>query len=413
MLACGPGGRAPASRSVTYRLITDTDTLAAACEAFASEQYIALDTEFMRESTYWPQLCLAQIAGVDDTVLVDPLAPGIDLAPLFGLMANPTVTKVLHAARQDLEIFLHLAGVLPTPLYDTQIAAMVCGFGDQVAYDALVAKLTGKQIDKGSRFTDWSVRPLSDKQVEYAAADVIHLRPAYERLKAKIDRSGRDGWVAQEMARLTEPSVYLVDPQEAWQRLKLRAAKPQMLNVLREVAAFREVEARNRDIPRNRLIRDDALVEIASRQPTTPADLARTRGVSQGLANGTIGRGLIEAVARGLARPAKEAPQLEPRPKLPSGIGPSVELLKVLLRMRCDSHGVAAKLVASVDDLEQIAAFGEKGETVVLAGWRRDLFGEDALRLVRGELALSIEKTQVMALPTERGKAAEADPVSD
>jgi ribonuclease D len=239
---------------VTYRLITSTAELAAACEAFAREEYLALDTEFMRESTYWPQLCLAQIAGAHDTALIDPLAPGIDLAPLFELLANPAVTKVLHAARQDLEIFLHLAGRLPTPLYDTQIAAMVCGFGDQVAYDSLVAKLTGKQIDKGSRFTDWSVRPLSEKQLAYAADDVIHLRPAYERLKAKIERSGREEWVAEEMARLADPSVYVVDPQEAWRRLKPRGAKPQMLNVLREVAAFREIEARNRDIPRNRLI---------------------------------------------------------------------------------------------------------------------------------------------------------------
>lgn len=392
---------------MTYRLITDTATLSAACEAFATESFIALDTEFMRETTYWPQLCLAQIAGATDTVLVDPLAPGIDLAPLFALMADPAVTKVLHAARQDLEIFLHLAGQLPTPLYDTQIAAMVCGFGDQVAYDSLIAKLTGKQIDKGSRFTDWSVRPLSEKQLAYAAADVIHLRPAYERLKAKIERSGREAWVAQEMARLSEPAVYVVDPQEAWRRLKLRGAKPQLLNVLREVSAFREIEARNRDIPRSRLIRDDALVEIATRHPTSTADLARTRGVSQGLANGNIGRGLIEAVERGLARPTREAPELEARPKLPNGIGPSVELLKVLLRMRCDSHGVAAKLVASVDDLEQIAAFGEQGETEALHGWRRELFGEDALKLVRGELALSIEKTQVMALPTPCGVAAD------
>lgn len=389
-------------------VLVDTQAaLEQALQTLAPSEFIALDTEFMRESTYWPQLCLAQIAGAHDTALIDPLAPGIDLAPLFELLANPAVTKVLHAARQDLEIFLHLAGRLPTPLYDTQIAAMVCGFGDQVAYDSLVAKLTGKQIDKGSRFTDWSVRPLSEKQLAYAADDVIHLRPAYERLKAKIERSGREEWVAEEMARLADPSVYVVDPQEAWRRLKPRGAKPQMLNVLREVAAFREIEARNRDIPRNRLIRDDALIEIAIRHPTTTEDLARTRGVSQGLANGSIGRGLIEAVERGLARPIREAPQLEARPKLPPGIGPSVELLKVLLRMRCESHGVAARLVASVDDLEQIAAFGEKGDTEALRGWRRELFGEDALKLIRGELALSIEKDQVMALPTPRGRAAE------
>ncbi|MGF1623586.1 MAG: ribonuclease D [Alphaproteobacteria bacterium] len=392
---------------MTYRLITDTEALASACEAFAAEAYVAVDTEFMRESTYWPQLCLVQIAGSQDTVLVDPLAPGVDLAPMFTLMANPAVTKVLHAARQDLEIFLHLAGSLPTPLYDSQIAAMVCGFGDQVAYDSLIVKLTGKTIDKGSRFTDWSVRPLSEKQLAYAAEDVIYLRPAYEKLRAKIARSGRESWVAQEMDRLTQPEIYVVDPQEAWRRLKLRNAKPQLLNVLRELAAFREIEARNRDIPRNRLIRDDALLEIASRHPTTTADLARTRGVSQGLANGSIGRGLIEAVQRGLQRPAAEAPKLEPRMKLPNGIGPAVDLLKVLLRMRCESHGVAAKLVASIDDLEQIAAFGEKGETDALQGWRREMFGEDALRLVRGELALSIGKSQVMALPTQRGTAAE------
>lgn len=392
---------------MTYRLITATDDLAAACEAFAADDYVAVDTEFMRESTYWPHLCLVQIGGADDTVLIDPLADGIDLAPLFKLMADQSVTKVLHAARQDLEIFLHLADALPTPLYDTQIAAMVCGFGDQVAYDSLIAKLTGKTIDKGSRFTDWSVRPLSEKQLTYAAADVIHLRPAYEKLKAKIRRTGRESWVAQEMARLSDTGVYVVDPREAWRRIKMRNAKPQTLNVLREIAAYREVEARGRDVPRNRLVRDDALAEIATRHPTTTADLARTRGVSQGLANGTIGRGLIEAVQRGLSVDASDAPKLTPKPKLPNGIGPSVDLLKVLLRMRCETHAVAAKLVATVDDLEQIAAFGDEGETPALRGWRRELFGDDALRLIRGELALSIKGNQVQALSTA-GDPAEA-----
>ena len=394
---------------MTYRLITETEALAAACNAFAADDYVTVDTEFMRESTYWPHLCLVQIGGANDTVLVDPLADGIDLAPLFKLMADQSVTKVLHAARQDLEIFLHLADALPTPLYDTQIAAMVCGFGDQVAYDSLIAKLTGKTIDKGSRFTDWSVRPLSEKQLAYAAADVIHLRPAYEKLKAKIRRTGRESWVAQEMARLSDPGVYVVDPREAWRRIKMRNAKPQTLNVLREIAAYREIEARGRDVPRNRLVRDDALAEIATRHPTTTADLARTRGVSQGLANGTIGRGLIEAVQRGLAVDACDAPKLTPKPKLPNGIGPSVDLLKVLLRMRCETHAVAAKLVATVDDLEQIAAFGDEGETSALRGWRRELFGEDALRLIRGELALSIAGTHVRAVPTD---AAPADAVS-
>lgn len=399
---------------MTYRLITDTDALAAACAGFADDEYIAVDTEFMRESTYWPQLCLVQIGGGNDTVLIDPLADGIDLAPLFALMAAPSVTKVLHASRQDLEIFLHLAGSLPTPLYDTQIAAMVCGFGDQVAYDALIAKLTGEQIDKGSRFTDWSVRPLSEKQLAYAAADVIHLRPAYERLLKRIAESGRESWVEQEMARLSDPGVYVVDPQEAWRRLKMRNAKPQTLNVLRELASYRETEARNRDIPRNRLVRDDALIEIATRHPTSTADLGRTRGVSQGLANGAIGRGLIEAVQRGLSRAPQDAPKFEARPKLPHGIGPSVDLLKVLLRMRCETHGVAAKLVATVDELEQIAAFGEKGSTAALQGWRRALFGEDALRLVRGELALSVRNSQVLALPVGDDESqAEAETAPD
>ncbi|MEZ5666235.1 MAG: ribonuclease D [Alphaproteobacteria bacterium] len=384
-------------------MITDTDALAEACRGFAGEPYVAVDTEFMRESTYWPRLCLVQVGGAAETVLIDPLADGIDLAPLFALMADTNIIKVLHAARQDLEIFLHLAGVLPTPLYDTQVAAMVCGFGDQVAYDALVTKLTGKTIDKGSRFTDWSLRPLSDNQLSYAAADVIHLRPVYEKLLARIGRTGREAWVRQEMDRLTEPSLYLVDPAEAWRRLKLRNPKPQFLNVLRELAAFREVEARGRDVPRNRLVRDEALVEIASRHPETVADLARTRGVSQGLASGAIGRGLIEAVQRGLKVPTKEAPKLEPRPKLPEGTGAAVDLLKVLLRLRCEAHGVAAKLVATVDDLEQIAAFGEAAETDALTGWRGELFGADALRLVRGELALSFRNQKIVATAADAG----------
>lgn len=368
-------------------MISDTATLAAFCERLATAPYITVDTEFMREKTYYPQLCLVQVGGPDEAKAVDPLAPGIDLAPLFDLLANPNVLKVFHAARQDIEIFLNIAGRVPAPLFDTQVAAMVCGFGDAVSYENLATQLAKARIDKSQRFTDWSLRPLTEKQIQYALADVTHLRVAYEKLVRKIEKNGRAEWLAEEMAELTTPSTYRVEPENAWRRLKPRSSSPKFLNVLKELAAWREREAQERDIPRQRIVRDETIMEIAAHHPASVAELGRTRGLGKGLVEGKMGQAILEAVKRGLELPEDQAPTLPERVDLPRGLGPVVDLLKVLLKMKCDEHGVAQKLVANVADIEAIAA-DDNANVPVLHGWRRELFGEDALKLKHGRLGL-------------------------
>jgi ribonuclease D len=371
-------------------IITDTNSLAEFCEQLAKSAYVTVDTEFIREKTYWPQLCLVQLADDDKAMAVDAEADGIDLSPLFELMANKNVLKVFHAARQDLEIFYKLAGALPTPLFDTQVAAMVCGFGESVGYETLVNKLVGEQVDKSSRFTDWSHRPLTDKQVSYALADVTHLRPIYEKLEAKLISSGRHEWLDEELGKLTDENIYKFPPREAWRRVKARNPKPRFLAVLREVTAWREIEAQTRDLPRNRVLRDEALVEIAHHTPKNVKELARTRGLGQRLAEGSAGEKLLQAVEAGLNLPEADCPSVPRRPNLPRGIGPVTDLLKVLLKMKCEQQEVAQKLIASGDDIEKIAAYGEKAEVPALTGWRRQLFGEDALNLRDGKIALVI-----------------------
>lgn len=375
-------------------MVTTTNALAALCDELAGERYITVDTEFMRESTYWAKLCLVQIGGAGGAVAVDPLAPDIDLTPLFGLMDNADVLKVFHAARQDLEIFHHLSGQVPHPIFDTQVAAMVCGFGDSVAYDTLASRLAGAQIDKHSRFTDWSRRPLTDRQVGYALADVIHLRPIYEKLAGMLDKNGRREWLAEEMAILADPETYEVIPDEAWRRLKIRNPKPRMVAVLREVAAWRETEAQARDVPRNRIVRDEALLEIAAHPPRNRGELMRIRGFPKGIADGPRGDKIIETVARGLSIRKEDLPEVSRRPQKPPGIGPLVELLKVLLRLKSEEHEVAQKLIANVSDLEQIAA-DDNAAVAALQGWRRDVFGADALRLKHGHLALAASGRKV------------------
>jgi ribonuclease D len=370
-------------------LIADTASLAAFCRRLADAPYITVDTEFMREKTYWPQLCLVQVAGPDEAQAVDPLAPGIDLTPLFELMANPAVLKVFHAARQDVEIFLHLSGSIPTPLFDTQVAAMVCGFGDAVSYETLASQLTKARIDKTMRFTDWAQRPLSEKQLHYALADVTHLRPAYEKLQRRLDRDGRAAWLVEEMAILAEPSTYLVTPEEAWRRLKPRSSSPRFLMVLKELAAWREREAQERDLPRQRVVRDETLMEVAAHAPTTVDELARTRGLSKGTAEGRYGTALLEAVNRALTSPETSWPVPPERNDLPRGLGPVVDLLKVLLKLKCDQHDVAQRLLASTSDIEQIAA-DDNADVPALTGWRRTIFGEDALRLKHGQIGLAL-----------------------
>jgi ribonuclease D len=369
--------------------IADTAALAAFCGRLADSPYITIDTEFMRERTYWPQLCLVQVANATEAQAIDPLAPGIDLQPLFEVLENPKVLKVFHAARQDVEIFFHLAGKVPAPIFDTQVAAMVCGFGDAVSYETLAAKLAKARIDKSQRFTDWSQRPLAERQLVYAMADVTHLRLAYEKLARQLERDGRADWLKDEMAVLTDPATYRLDPEESWRRLKPRTNNARTLMLLKALAAWREREAQARDLPRQRVVRDEALLEIASSAPTTIDDLARTRGLSRGLADGRMGAAILATVSQALAVPESQWPVPEARFELPRGLGPVVDLLKVLLKLKCDEHDVAQRLIASSSDLEAIAA-DDAANVPALHGWRRALFGDDALRLKHGKVALAL-----------------------
>ena len=375
-------------------LIVETAALGDFCARQARAEFIAIDTEFMRDRTYWPELCLVQIAGPEEAAAIDPLSPKLELSPLFRLLADPAVLKVFHAARQDIEIFYQLTGAIPAPLFDTQVAAMVCGFGDAVSYETLAGKLAGAHIDKSARFTDWSHRPLTDRQIKYALSDVVPLRTAYEKLRLKLDHNGRRAWLAEEMAVLTDPNTYALDPREAWRRFKLRSANRRTLGVLRELAAWRELAAQQRNLPRNRILRDEQLMEIASHPPASLADLARTRGLGKGFVEGRFGVEVLEAVQTGLALPAGEQPELPSRQEIPPGIGPLVDLLRVLLKLRSEEHGVASRLVASGDDLERMAA-SDSAEVPALVGWRREVFGEDALRLKHGKLALTAAGKQI------------------
>ena len=372
------------------QVISESASLAGFCQRLAEADYVTVDTEFMRVRTYWPQLCLVQLAGPDDAAVVDALAEGLELAPLLDLMAEPKVLKVFHAARQDIEIFHRLSGTVPAPLFDTQIAAMVCGFGDAVGYETLVAKLAKARIDKSMRFTDWSHRPLSDKQLDYALSDVTHLRTAYDKLSRRIERTGRSAWLDEEMAALTAPGTYAQDPGEAWRRLKTKSSSPRFYAVLREVTAWRESEAQSRDVPRNRVLRDDILLDIAAQAPRSEEELSRTRGLARNSRSPRTREGILAAVARGLAVPDDQCP-LPPRIKpLPRGLKPVVDLLKVLLQAKCEEFDVARKLVANSADLEQIAT-DDEAEVPALSGWRRQVFGDDALALKHGKLALAID----------------------
>ncbi|WP_300303933.1 ribonuclease D [Ferrovibrio sp.] len=374
--------------------ITATDDLARFCASLATVPYVTVDTEFMRETTFWPKLCLIQLAGPEEARVIDPLAEDLSLEPLFELLRNRAVLKVFHAARQDLEIFTKLMGEVPAPLFDTQVAAMVCGFGDQVSYEQLASKLAGAQIDKSSRFTDWARRPLTEKQVLYALADVTHLRKCFDKLRSRLLKSGRADWLNEEMAVLADPATYEIPPENAWKRLRPRTTKPEYLAVLQAAAAWREIEARNRDIPRQRIIRDETLMEIAAHPPKTADDLERMRGLSKGFAEGKMGAGLLAAIAAKQASPKETWPVMEREPELPRGIGPLVELLKVLLKMKCDDHDVAQKLIASSSDLDKIAA-DDRADVPAMHGWRREVFGNDALRLKHGELALAAEGARI------------------
>jgi ribonuclease D len=379
--------------------ITTTEELAAVCGRLGGHPFITVDTEFLRETTYYPILCVIQIASSDEAVVIDAMAPGIDLGPFFELMNDEKVLKVFHAARQDIEICWHRAGKLPHPIFDTQVAAMVLGYGDSISYDQLVQRITGDVLDKSSRFTDWTRRPLSDAQLTYAVSDVTHLRDVYRALSTDLEKRGRSEWVSAEMDVLTSPETYRADPENAWQRLKSRVRKPKELAVLIEVAAWREREAQSRDIPRGRVLKDDVLGDIAVQAPTTVERLGHLRSLPKGFERSKWGEAIVDAVSRGVARDPKTLPRLERSRGMANG-GATVELLKVLLRMTSERHAVAAKVIATVDDLENIAG-DDNADVPALKGWRRELFGNKALALKRGELALAVEKGRV--IPVDRG----------
>ncbi len=369
-------------------MIVTTADLEAACIELAKSEFITIDTEFLRETTFWPELCLIQMASPTTEVLVDPLAKGLDMKPFFELMANANVLKVFHAARQDIEIIYNRGGLIPHPIFDTQVAAMVCGFGDSVSYDQLVSRTKGVQIDKSSRFTDWSRRPLSEKQLDYALADVTHLRDVYLYLKAELEREGRSSWLSEEMDVLEARETYDMHPDDAWQRLKMRLRKPQELAILKYVAAWREREARSRNVPRSRVIKDDAIYEIAQQQPKDAEALGRLRTIPKGWERSSSGAAVVEAVNAALALPKAEMPHAPRQTQAPEGAAAAAELLKVLLKLISEKHGVAPKVIANSEDLDKIAAEGEKAEVAALSGWRRELFGEPALQLIQGHVAL-------------------------
>jgi ribonuclease D len=387
-------------------LITRTDELAEACAKLSTASFIAVDTEFMREQTFWPKLCLVQIAANGAEVLIDSQAPGLDLAPLFDLMVNEKVLKVFHSARQDIEIVHHLAGVIPHPIFDTQVAAMVCGFGEAVSYSMLVKRLLNRNLDKTSRFSDWSRRPLSDRQLTYALGDVTYLRDLYPKLRAQLDKSERASWLNEEMAILTDPATYEVHPEKAWRRLKMRIKTPKALAVLMELAAWREREAQHQDVPRARILKDEALYDIASQAPRTVEDLGSLRTLHNGFARSMRGRAVLEAVGKGLERDPETIPAIERGEPMPPEAQAVVDLLRVLLKATAGRHGVAPKLIATSDELEEIARSGDT-DVPVLRGWRRKLFGEDALALKRGELALAIKKGEVAVIAPEGSAAAD------
>lgn len=389
------------------KLITTTDDLAAFCKPLAATEFIAVDTEFMRERTYWPKLCLAQVAGPDDAAAIDALAEGIDLGPLDELMANAKVLKVFHAARQDLEIFYLRMNEVPQPLFDTQIAAMVCGHGEAASYESLATKLAKAKIDKSSRFTDWSRRPLSERQISYALSDVTHLRVVYEKLRRQLEKSGRLSWITEEVAVLNDPATYRADPEQAWRRLKPRGASPRLLGTLKEVAAWRERTAQRIDIPRQRLLRDEQLLEIASHAPKTTEDLAMTRGLGRGFAEGWQGRELMEAIERARNVPDAELPTRDKPPEQLRAPSAVVDLLRTLLRLKAEQAGVAGRLVASADELDRLAA--GKRDIAALRGWRREVFGGDAVDLIEGRLALSLAGDQAKLIPIAPPKATAAD----
>lgn len=385
-------------------IIDTTAGLEALCERLSAHEFVTVDTEFMRETTYFPKLCLIQIASEAEAAIIDPLADGLSLDPLFRLMANPSVMKVFHSARQDLEIVWIKGRVIPTPLFDTQVAAMVCGYGDQVSYEQLANDLAKSRIDKSSRFTDWARRPLTKAQLDYALSDVTHLRTVYLALREKLAANGRDDWLSEEMAVLASPSTYETEPHEAWKRLAGRMRKARDIAVLMEVAAWREREAQTRDVPRSRVLKDDALVELCMTAPRNADAMSQLRAIPKGFERSRAAVDIIEAVERGLARDPKTVPVPERDRHRPSA-GATLDLLKVLLKAVCERERVAPRILANVDDLEAIAA-SDEADVPALKGWRRELFGNLALALKRGEVGLAVNKGRVTVMDARHASQA-------
>ena len=379
-------------------LITTTEDLNSALAEMSGAEFVAVDTEFMRETTYYPKLCLVQLCANQKTVCIDPLAEGLDLSALYELMQNPDIVKVFHAGRQDLEIFVHLTGSVPQPVYDTQIAAMVCGLGDQVGYDKLVQHYTGKSIDKSSRFTNWAERPLTDRQLKYAADDVIYLAEIYPQMVAYLNKTARTHWVESELNSLTDESVYLPDPAMIWRRLKFRGGRPDMVNRLAKLAEWREVEAQRRDVPRGRLLRDDTLIDLAGSNPKTGAEFRKIRGFPGG-ETGKLVKPVLNVLKQAAETPKQDYPRLDRPEKQDKPPQALIELLRVLLKHVTEEHEVAPRLIASADDLEKLA-LDDKAGIPALSGWRYEIFGQLALELKQGRLALSVTngKTRLISL---------------
>ena len=387
-------------------LITTNAALISLCQKLSAAPFITVDTEFMREKTYYAKLCLIQISGPDkDAAAIDVLAGDeeLDLTPLWALFDDKNIMKVFHAARQDLEIVYQLSGRLPAPLFDTQIAAMVCGYGDQVGYETLVTDICKTKVDKSSQFTDWTHRPLSSKQLNYALGDVIHLVDIYESLSARLTSKNRAHWVLEETENLLSPALYEFPPREAWRRLKLRSPKPRDLAVLRELAAWREEEAQRKDIPRGRILKDETLLDITYQKPQSESDVGRIRGVSTDMAKGKFGKAILEAVKKGIAIPDTDCPQVAAKSPLPQRLVPVLEMLKMLLRIQSAEHDVAARLVASSEDMEDFVTHPDDKSLALNHGWRSEIFGLEAHALLKGQIALSLDHGKIRKTPLTKG----------
>jgi len=385
-------------------LISENKVLKGFCDRLSSTNFITVDTEFLRDKTYWPRLCLIQIGGPDGGAAIDVLANGIDLTPVLELMAQPDLVKVFHAARQDFEIFYRLMGKLPFPVIDTQISAMACGFGDSVGYETLVNQLTKKKIDKSMRYTDWQKRPLSQKQLDYALADVTHLRVVYEKLSQLVANSNRKKWITEELATILDPSLYTFDIREAWKRLRVKNPTPRLLGILREVSAWREQEAQRHNVPRNRIARDDAVLSLAIQKPRSISDLKIMRGLHEKQKKGKTAENILAAISRGISTPIEECPKVLKSHKKLAKTGPTVDLLKVLLKLKCEEHSVAQKLIANSDEIEELAG-NDHADIRALSGWRRKIFGDDALALKHGKIAITIVDKSFRVIKIDQGNS--------